>query len=223
MSDTYNPPAGSLPAKQARSEQTTQNIVAALERLLGQKTFEQVTMAELAAEAGLSAGAIYRRFKNKEALLPHIFERYRLELGAWMERVTSEFLATSGSLEHAVQSLIEETLDCFQSNAPIFRTVHIHGRLNPELNAMKPNSMMDYGFEPVAGLLERFREEVTQPLQTAKRYLSYVVVAMVMERALYPNQNPSAGLDLSEEQFVEVTSAMVYSWLTRPIAMSPNT
>lgn len=213
MSDSYSPPAGSLPAKQARSEQTTKNIVAALERLLESKSFEQITMLELSAEAGLSAGAIYRRFKNKEALLPHIFDRYRSELASWMERVTADYLTESGSLANAIEGLVRETLQCFQANAHIFRTVHLYGRLHPELHSAPPNSMRDFGYQPVAGLLEKFADEIDRPIDMAMRFMAFTVVALVMERALYPTQNPAAGLQSSDNEFITATASMMHAWL----------
>lgn len=214
MKDADIAPVGALPAKQARSEETSRNIVEALENLLQHKAFEQITMAELAARAGITPGAIYRRFKNKDALLPHVFERYRTELNRWMGRVTPEKLAAAGSLEHALCALVEETLDCFRTNAPIFRTVHLYGRLHPELNVGERKSMKDYGYQPITGLLERYEDEVHRESETARHYLSYLLVSLVMERALYPAQYPSAGMDLSDEQFVAETARMIHLWLT---------
>ena len=66
----------SLRPKQARSLKTEQALLDALETLLARKSFVDVTVSELAREAGLTTGAIYRRFKDKEDVLRAAFERF---------------------------------------------------------------------------------------------------------------------------------------------------
>ena len=63
----------SRPAIQARSRQTRARLMAALERLLRKKDFDAIGVAELAEEAGVAVGTVYRRFENKEALIPLLF------------------------------------------------------------------------------------------------------------------------------------------------------
>lgn len=58
----------------AHVEARTEDILAAAVRLFGCKGIEKTTMADIAAEAGLSAGAIYRYFPGKGALLDAVFQ-----------------------------------------------------------------------------------------------------------------------------------------------------
>lgn len=62
--------------KQARSLKTEQALLDALETLLGRKSFADITVSELSREAGLTTGAIYRRFKDKEDVLRAAFQRF---------------------------------------------------------------------------------------------------------------------------------------------------
>jgi len=66
----------SLAPQQNRSAETHQKLLEALDRLLKKHSFEELTVAQIAAEAGLTTGAIYRRFKDKRALLAASFERF---------------------------------------------------------------------------------------------------------------------------------------------------
>lgn len=52
----------------AHLEARRQSILAAATKLFSQKGIAAATMAEIAAEAGISPGAIYRYFENKEEL-----------------------------------------------------------------------------------------------------------------------------------------------------------
>lgn len=69
------PPSPQQPI-QARSRKTQQNLVDALERLLSSKSIGELTVAEIAAQAGVTTGAIYRRFKDKQDLLRAAFDRF---------------------------------------------------------------------------------------------------------------------------------------------------
>ncbi len=63
-------------AKQARSLKTEQELLDAFERLLTKKPFFELTVSELAMEAGLTTGAIYRRFNDKNDVLRSAFQRF---------------------------------------------------------------------------------------------------------------------------------------------------
>lgn len=58
-----------ITAKQARSKRTEEALLRALDTLLVKKSFDEMSVAEIAREAGLTTGAVYRRFENKRAML----------------------------------------------------------------------------------------------------------------------------------------------------------
>ncbi len=64
--------------KQIRSAQTLDKILRACDALLAQKSFDQISMQEIAAEAGVSVGNLYNRFKDRNALINHVIERRQL-------------------------------------------------------------------------------------------------------------------------------------------------
>jgi len=61
---------------QERSQQTHSAVLDAVEALLHDRPFDQITTTAIAQEAGLTTGAIYGRFKSKDDLLPHLYVRY---------------------------------------------------------------------------------------------------------------------------------------------------
>lgn len=70
-------PQPAYPALQARSRESLENLLASTERLLARdRLLEDLKVTEIAAEAGLSVGAFYARFKNKASLLPLLQDRY---------------------------------------------------------------------------------------------------------------------------------------------------
>ncbi|HEX2204099.1 MAG TPA: TetR/AcrR family transcriptional regulator [Longimicrobium sp.] len=69
-------PAPSAPpvraARQARSRETEQRILRALRELLDEKSFDQLSIADVAGRAGVSVGGFYARFASKHDALLHL-------------------------------------------------------------------------------------------------------------------------------------------------------
>lgn len=59
-------------AQVARPVATLDSIVTATRSLLAQKDYQSVSMRAVATAAGITAGAIYRHFPSKEALVDHV-------------------------------------------------------------------------------------------------------------------------------------------------------
>ncbi len=54
--------------KYARSEATISSVLAASEKLFLARNYAEVTMRDIAHQAGVTTGALYHHFENKEAL-----------------------------------------------------------------------------------------------------------------------------------------------------------
>lgn len=75
------------PPQQARSQQTLERLIDAAEHLVEEKGIEAVTVAAVAKQAGSSVGSFYSRFKDKDALLRVMFERFGEQALATAEAV----------------------------------------------------------------------------------------------------------------------------------------
>jgi AcrR family transcriptional regulator len=65
-----------LPAQQERSRETRTRIFAAAEEVFADKGYEGARLTDIAKIAGCSVGAVYFRFKDKDALFRAIAESY---------------------------------------------------------------------------------------------------------------------------------------------------
>jgi AcrR family transcriptional regulator len=63
-----------FPAKQLRSEQTHEKLLQAGLKLLRSKSFDDISIAQIANCAGCSVGSFYLRFRNKEAFFEFLIE-----------------------------------------------------------------------------------------------------------------------------------------------------
>src|SRR3954462_15588661 len=68
------------PPQQLRSQETLDRILDAAEQVLAEKSFGEATLAEIMERAGVTVGAFYRRYPDKNALLRHLDERFFAEM-----------------------------------------------------------------------------------------------------------------------------------------------
>src|SRR5688572_1885607 len=68
------------PPQQSRSQATLDRILDAAETVLEEKSFSEATLAEIMDRAGVTVGAFYRRFPDKDALLHLLDNRFFAEL-----------------------------------------------------------------------------------------------------------------------------------------------
>ncbi|MEO8315299.1 MAG: TetR/AcrR family transcriptional regulator [Pseudomonadota bacterium] len=73
------PLAGPLPAKQDRSRRTRDALMAAGWTLLERQAWQDISVIQIATEAGVSVGSFYTRFATKEAFFESLS-------AAWIER-----------------------------------------------------------------------------------------------------------------------------------------
>lgn len=186
-----------LAPKQARSERTRQRILAAALALLADKHFEAITIADIARKADMAVGNFYKRFKNKEALLPHLYEEYNRRFQAFAGRQRSP-----GAEEPGWRAVIGLTVAFFQENKGLIRALHLHSRLNPDL--VPPGSDQER-----QGLYGAIVELVSKPglsedaRQTKARMASLVMISSILEAVLYPDRTPAVAAQVGGETLVD--------------------
>jgi AcrR family transcriptional regulator len=73
------------PTRQRRSQRSLERIVEALDGLIEEKTFEEITVTEVCTRAGVAVGTFYDRVGNKDALLEHLRRRFYAEIVAQID------------------------------------------------------------------------------------------------------------------------------------------
>lgn len=195
--------------KQDRSRTTEERLLSALESLLDEVFFEQVSIKQLAARAGVAVGTVYRRFKDKDALLPVLYRRYDLALQHWVSSLWSEeALQNCTGLEARLAHLVASHVDFYLANRGMMRTLHLYGRLNGELSEAGRSSARrsQYGLlmAPVYELLP------SAPPADQQRMLVLILVSSLTEALLYQDVSPAKELALGRDKLVcELTRVLM--------------
>jgi AcrR family transcriptional regulator len=157
-------PKKTLAPQQARSRESLRKLLKAAAEVLGQHGVEGTTIPRIAQHAGLTPGAIYRRFRDKDTLLEEVI------LGI-LER-QAERAKTGMTLEAAGQiplpvfaeQVINGMVLGYRMNAPLLRAMRIfvQGRANTPF-WKKACKLEVVAYEHVLELFLAHRNEIKHP------------------------------------------------------------
>jgi AcrR family transcriptional regulator len=106
---------------QGRSQETVQRVLAATAGLLGRGVaLEVLTTAQIAAEAGISVGALYRFFPDKQAIVDAIAVRH---METFQERLATRIMFSLPPDAPAFLAVVVDAFAAYLAENPDFRTV----------------------------------------------------------------------------------------------------
>ena len=88
--------------QQKRSRDKLDRMLDAAEGLLDDKNFDELTIVQIAKKARVSAGLIYTRFDDKDAILSALYDRHLLELRETIVRMFDPKRWSDASVEEFV-------------------------------------------------------------------------------------------------------------------------
>ncbi|MGW4524376.1 TetR/AcrR family transcriptional regulator [Amycolatopsis sp. NPDC004378] len=193
------------PPQQARSRESLRKVLAAAEHVLAGQGLDEFTVAAVAEQAGLSVGAIYRRFAGKEQLLYAVKD----ELLGQLEAAVGEALRAPGpGLSGIVGAFVQA----------MARTFARHDRIFPELLDAQRAEGRDRGLEALATILDAFVEAVRTGLgedhAAAVRMAGRTIIGSCVHRAASGRYWPD---DLTWDAWAAETTALVLAYLAGPL------
>ncbi len=205
-----------LRPKQKRSQVTHDKFLQSLQVCTSKaKYFEHISIKELAEGAGVSVGTFYRRFENKEALLPLLYDAFGKELGQWIEEMEA---IECDTLEDRVISLCESTYTFLDDRKSVFRTIHLNARLHPDTMFANPTLDRNEAYSRLSHLLLQFVDSnkaanITSIKQQAADMAVYMMINGLLDKILYPNLTPAIACSMTQMQFVQQLPKMLLNYL----------
>lgn len=203
--------------KQTRSQNTQERVLRALEEMLSERFFEQITIRDLAARTGVASATIYRRFKDKEALLPVLYERFDHMMSEWAKGFWDDYdLDAERCVRPMIRHFVGKHLVFYKAHAPILRTVYLYMRLHGELSLKdideKRQSLYQQMLEPLLAALAS--EERVEPSADQVRLFLLLLLSSVNERMLFGDLKPARTLQMDDEAFVTELTAALHAYLS---------
>jgi AcrR family transcriptional regulator len=119
-----------LAPQQARSRESTRRLLRAAAEVLGQHGVEGTTIPRIAEHAGLTPGAIYRRFPDKDALLETVIIGILERQDERLRMMFTPDMARQIPLPVFAEQLVNNMLVSYRANARLLRALRqfVQGR-----------------------------------------------------------------------------------------------
>ncbi|ABG39814.1 transcriptional regulator, TetR family [Paraglaciecola sp. T6c] len=200
-----------IPAKQIRSQDTQRKLMAAVHHCLQSKFFEHISIKELCDHAGVSVGTFYRRFKNKEALLPLLYQDFGRELTQWIEQLEQMPFET---LAEAVKEITRKTHDFFIANRSLFRTIHLNSRLHTHIVAGEALIDRQVMYKRMSQILLRFSDDINAADRSSvANMVIFTMITALLDKVLYPDITPSIACELDSVALCDELTKMLLLYL----------
>ena len=119
------------PPQQTRSQATLDRILDAAENVLAEKSFGEATLAEIMERAGVTVGAFYRRFPDKDALLHLLDNRFFAELHELAKASLSDAKWQGATTPEIVYGFTEIAVRLYRERRGLLRSLFLRARTDP--------------------------------------------------------------------------------------------
>lgn len=203
---------------QERSRRTLDRMLGALEQLLKEKSFDKITIAELAARGDVAVGSIYARFADKQALLVGMHRRLHEKNTLHRKRLADPRTWEGRSIDDVIRVIVLLAVRYWRLHGVVLRTVAM---------AAMPSTLQE-----VAAELSEFNAGMValvlskEPRATATRVASAVEAAGRIITATLRHRTVLSGLVSSfpvipEREFARqliVVARALWADALRPVA-----
>ena len=186
-----------IPPQQARSQETLDRILDAVEEVLDEKSFGEATLVEIMERAGVTVGAFYRRFPDKDALLHLLDNRFFDELHELASSVLSEAKWQGASVAQIVHEFTSIAVQLYKTRRGLLRSLFLRARTDPVIMQSAREVNAQY-IDRLRALLLARRAEIHHPSPERAVELGFMIlIGALRETVLFGEvwPNPQAVVD----------------------------
>ena len=158
-SPTRPAPPGVFVPKQERSTRTQAAILNAAREMMSEGGIESLTISGVAARVGLTKGAFYARFRNKDALLHALFEEtYEINQEA-IDDLISRVRDAHASLTEIITTFVPPALELVRESSALFRLFG-SDHSGPPNDQDRAVLLLEGAIAPIRSLLREHASEI---------------------------------------------------------------
>jgi AcrR family transcriptional regulator len=180
----------SLVPRQARSKESMRRLLKAAAEVLGQRGLEGTTIPRIAEHAGLTPGAVYRRFPDKEALLETVIIRILERQDERLRLTLTPEMARQIPLPVFAEQLINNMLVSYRANAGLLRALRRFAQGRDQTAFYKKVAKLEMRtLEYLAGLFLVHREEIKHPNPKIALAFSLIMLTSTLVELILVDSN----------------------------------
>lgn len=190
-------------------------ILRATERLLRKRHFEDIGIAQILKESGVSASSFYSRFHSKEDVLPVLYAKY--SAGQRKDAVARFDPARLRGLDLGarIQLLTREAVRTYRERRGLLRTVALLARSRPQAVSKGALSERAEQYEAAAALLLECRKEIRhpEPVRAVPAGI-LMVLATCRDKILFAEAPHPASVRLSDDELAAELARALFAYLS---------
>lgn len=197
------------PPRQSRSQESLERLLDAAEECFAAKGFEQTTIAEIVRRANSSVGGFYLRFKDKEALLLCLYDRFCEEAFATTDAVLDANRWAGSPIREILAETIPFLVEVYRQRGPLIRTFILRSSTNDAF-AERWMPTHCHLFDRVRELLLSRQDEIGHPVPDVAMEMGLQLVLSALDSLIMLPVFKTRGLALDDPRLpVELTRAFL--------------
>lgn len=160
--------------RQKRSQKTYDALIATTFKLLEQREFDEISIAELAQKAGYSVGAFYARFHSKDELFDALVAQHMQDRTNARERIFG-----SASAETLIGELMEELIGYYWARRRFWRAALIRSIRDPDFWEPIRKHGHEFAASMIARITARAERMLTEAEETNVRFAMQLALGTI--------------------------------------------
>ncbi len=195
--------------QQARSQRTLERLLDSAEALIADKGFDDVTVAEIAAHAGFSVGAVYSRFRDKQGVLNCLLDRFLDEAHLTTDSALDADHWQGASIEEIVSELITFLVEIHRERRGVVRELVVNTRTGLPKTERRERLVVHVG-ERLAPLMLVRSDRICHPDPLAAVGFGLRLVVGMLEQVILFGETGAHGIPATDEKLAaELTRAFL--------------
>lgn len=208
------------PPQQARSQETLERILDAAEGLVAAKGFEDTPVAEVARRAGSSVGAFYTRFRDKDALLHALYERYYEQAIATADAALDPARWRGAAIPEIVDAVVAFLVAIYREQRGLIRAFVVRGNSDPGFRARRER-VSHHVSERLSQLLLERRDEIAHPDPVRAAAFGLTFVFSTLDSTMLFGELRSGDLAIDDDELATELTRAYLAYLGTPVASTP--
>lgn len=175
-----------LVPQQARSRESMRKLLKAAAEVLGQHGVDGATIPRIARHAGLTPGAVYRRFPNKDALLEAMILGIMESQDERLRTVLTPAMASQIPLAVFAEQFISSMLVGYRARAGLLRALRLFVQARYNTTFCKKVAKLEMrSYQYLVGLFLVHRDQIKHPdPEVAASFALMMLVSALIELVL---------------------------------------
>jgi AcrR family transcriptional regulator len=173
------------PPRQIRSRESLRRMLDAAETVLARYGLEGATLPRIAAQAGVSPANVYRRFRDKDALMAAVFKRVTERSSAAVERQFDPESVRPVGIVQFSRNVIEGMIRGYRSNAGLSRAAVEYSEKHWDVGFVrKARASEARSFQRMVDTFLVWRDQIQHPDPEHAIRFAFLMVAITLRELI---------------------------------------